>query len=283
MEDLTSFKGRIKNATRRFSRKGSYDCDLQIPSFKVRTVCAEGIHVETLERESSNNAVDEALGLLGSLEERNKQEVVLKISIRDGIQIVSKKNKKKVVLSYKMHQVGYCNVDKRYPNIFVFIAAKVQTELRCHIFSCDGAQKARAVCLTMAKAFENSFQNWQKSKEMSTPDLNHNRVIDRRRSADVIQVPTMKQLEKRRASDFLPIPTSTRLNIRRSSADAIAESSDEDSSNDEEMSQAYQDILSKSAERGTCSLLRRGSTDWDAIAKDEEVKRKMEGDLILWD
>ena len=180
MEDIVNFKGKIKNSIRRLSGKGSYDCELQIPSFKVRTVCPEGVYVETLDLAVSNKAVDEALEILGSLDEKNKRLVVLRISIKDGIEILSKKNIKKVLCSYKIHQVSYCNVDKRYPNIFVF-GAKFDTELRCHIYSCDGAQKARAICLTMAKAFENSLENWQKSKDMSV--LNHNRIIDRRRSA----------------------------------------------------------------------------------------------------
>ena len=94
----------------------------------------------------------------------------------------------------------------------------------------------------------------------------------------------MKRLEKRRASDFISISANKSLDIRKNSnTDTITESSVEDLSNDVEMTEAYQDRLSKSAERGTCSLLRRGSTDWDAIAKDEEVRRKMEGDLLFLD
>ena len=283
MEDLNTIKGRLRYITKRLSRKGSYDCEFAAPSFKVKALCTNGVIVHNIDRSTSNEAVDLALGEVGSLEGKNKQDVVLKISIKDGISVVSRRNKKEL-FNYSIHHVGYCNVDKRYPQIFVFIATEDQGNLKCHIFLCDDKQKARAICLTMAKAFENSFSNWQKSKEMN------NNSIDRRRSDGLYpQKPNKLQLQKRRASDFVTtLPSQKRIDIRRSSADAVPEhSSSANSIDDESISsekdRAFETFLSKSVEREKPSLLRRGSTDWDAIEKDEEVARKMEGDLILWE
>ena len=118
----------------------------------------------------------------------------------------------------------------------------------------------------------------------------NNNSIDRRRSDGLYpQKPNKLQLQKRRASDFVTtLPSQKRIDIRRSSADAVPEhSSSANSSDDESISsekdRAFATFLSKSVEREKPSLLRRGSTDWDAIEKDEEVARKMEGDLILWE
>jgi len=284
MEDLT-IREKIRNATRRFSRKGSYECAFNAPSFKVKALCPTGISVTSYERTATNEAVDMALNSIGSLEGKNKPDVQLTISLKDGISV--KKNKK-IQYSYKIHEVGYCNVDKRFQQIFVFIAGTDEAQLKCHIFLCEDFQKARAICITMAKSFENAFSNWKKAKELST-DFNSNRMVDRRRSADVISAPSKKQLEQRRASDFVTTK-STRLDIRRSSADAVScddttdqsNSSDDESINSEK-EQRFEEFLSQSIETGKQTFLRRGSTDWDAIEKDEEIIRKMQGDLILWE
>jgi len=293
MEDI-SMKDRLKYLKRRFSRKGSYDTEFSAPKFKVKALCIDGIPVDSLERQASNDAVDHALGTVGSLEDKNKNDIVLKVSLRNGIEVISRKTRKEI-LSYRIHHVGYCNVDKRYPQVFVFTAAKTKNSLKCHIFLCDDAAKAKAICLTMAKVFQSSFSNWQKSKDM-TDDLESNKLnvaeMDRRKSEGVLRVINAhKRLETRRASDF--VTTTSRgqfaakhLDVRRSSADTRYEHenmlSDEDS-NEEDMDMAYQDFLSKSVERGTCSLLRRESTDWDALETDSEIQRKMQGDLIVWD
>lgn len=277
-----SLKSVMKNATRRFSRKGSYDIGGNAPSFKVKTLCLEGLEVGDLEASTSVEAVDMALASAGSLEGRNKHDVVMKVSVQKGIQIISRKTKKELY-SYKIHEVGYCNVDKRYQEIFVFIAARSNSPLKCHVFLCDDLQKSRAICLTMAKAFQVSFDNWKKTKEMDNPELNSANLIDRRRSAGVVKVPTKNQLEKRRASDFVTAGGLQRLQIRRSSEDAVYREYSDEESMDGEATQAFEDFMSRSVEEGACSLLRRGSTDWDAIAKDEEVQRKMQGDLILWE
>lgn len=269
---------------RRFSRKGSYEVDFNAPKFKVKSLCLEGVPVDSLDRETSNDAVDQVLGMVGSLEHKNKNDVLIKVSLKNGIEVFSRKTKSEL-LSYRIHQVGYCNVDKRYPQVFVFTAAKTKDNLKCHIFLCDDVAKAKAICLTMAKAFQNSFSNWQKSKEM-TDDLNHNKInLSERRCSDgmVIHSAPVKRTDIRRASEFAPTTHSTKINIRRSSADAAFNHPSDDESSDEDMDMAYQDFLSRSVEDGTCSLLRRGSTDWDAIEKDEEIKRKMQGDLILWE
>lgn len=285
-ENISTKKLPFSKYIRRFSRKGSYDVDFNAPKFKVKSLCLEGIPVQTLERQASNEAVDRVLSMVGSLEHKNKSDVLVKVSLKNGIEVFSRKTKSEV-LSYKIHQVGYCNVDKRYPQVFVFTAAKTRDDLKCHIFLCDDVAKAKAICLTMAKAFQNSFSNWQKSKEMAD-DLNHNKVnVANRRCSEalVIQSAPLKRAEMRRASDFVTSENLTKkLNIRRSSADtAFNQSSEDECSVDEDMDTAYQDFLSRSVEQGTCSLLRRESTDWAALEKDEEIKRKMQGDLILWE
>lgn len=290
MEDI-SMKDRLKYLKRRFSRKGSYETDFTIPKFKVKSMCLDGISVESLEREASNEAVDQALGAIGSLEDHNKCDVVLKISLKNGVEVISRKTRKEV-LSYRIHQIGYCNVDKRYPQVFVFTAAKVKNDLKCYIFLCDDAAKAKAICLTMAKVFQNSFSNWQKSKDMND-DLNDNDMnvdVDIRRKSDgVLQLNQTKRMEMRRSSDF--VTTSSRgamapkrLDVRRSSADTRYDmESDEDSNTGGDMDEMYGDFLSKSVERGSKSLLRRESTDWDTFEADSEIQRKMQGDLIVWE
>eukprot|EP00111_Clytia_hemisphaerica_P002488 TCONS_00007113-protein len=291
MEDL-SMKDRLKYLKRRFSRKGSYEVDFNSPKFKVKSLCSEGIHVDSLEREASNEAVDQALGTIGSLEDRNKNDVVLKVSLRNGIEVISRKTRKEL-FSYRIHQVGYCNVDKRYPQVFVFTAAKVKDELKCYVFLCDDAAKAKAICLTLAKVFQSSFSNWQKSKDMAD-DLdqhNLNNMDDsRRKSESALRVSNMRRMEERRASDFVTTSSTgllapKRLDVRRSSADARYdhESTSDEDSNVGDMDEMYSDYMSKSVEKGTCSLLRRGSTDWDAIEKDSEIQRKMQGDMIVWE
>lgn len=289
MDDISMIKERLKHIKRRFSRKSSYDVGFNAPKFKVKALCSEGVSVESLERETSNEAVDNALGMVGSLENKNKNDVVLKISLRNGIEIISRKTRKEL-LSYRIHQVGYCNVDKRYPQVFVFTAAKTRDALKCHIFLCDDAAKAKAICLTLAKVFQSSFSNWQKSKDMDD-DLNHNNINlpDRRQSVDVIQSRPVKRAEMRRASDFVTTSSSgylapKHLDVRRSSYDThFQHASSDDESYEEDVDMAYQEFLSKSVEKGTCSLLRRGSTDWDAFEGDSEIQRKMQGDLIVWE
>ena len=289
MEDV-SMKDRLKYLKRRFSRKGSYETDFSAPKFKVKSMCLEGIPVNSLEREASNEAVDHALGAIGSLEDHNKSDVVLKISLKNGVEVISRKTRKEV-LSYRIHQIGYCNVDKRYPQVFVFTAAKVKEELKCYIFLCEDSAKAKAICLTMAKVFQSSFSNWQKSKDM-TDDLNENdfNVGDmRRKSEGVLQTNQVKRMEVRRASDFVTttshgLMAPKRLDVRRSSADTrYNNESDEDSNTGGGMDEVYEEFLSKSVESGTRSLLRRESTDWDTFEADSEIQRKMQGDLIVWE
>ena len=82
MEDI-SMKDRLKYLKRRFSRKGSYETDFTTPKFKVKSMCLEGISVDSLEREASNEAVDHALGAIGSLEDHNKCTRVVKISLNN--------------------------------------------------------------------------------------------------------------------------------------------------------------------------------------------------------
>ena len=294
MEDI-SMKDRLKYLKRRFSRKGSYEAEVSIPKFKVKSMCMEGVPVESLERESSNEAVDHILGSIGSLEDQNKNDVVLKVSLKNGVEVISRKSRKEL-FSYRIHQIGYCNVDKRYPQIFVFTAAKVKEELKCYVFLCDDSSKAKAICLTMANVFQSSFSNWQKSKDM-TEDLNHNdmNVKDVRRKSDgeVLKHNNRdaadNRMEIRRASDFVTSHgrmAPKRLDVRRSSADTRYHHesdivSDEDSTAGD-MDETYAEFLSKSVEGGSKSLLRRESTDWDTFENDSEIQRKMQGDLIDW-
>lgn len=283
MEDV-DFSARLKKIKRKFSRKASYDVDFKAPSFKVKSLCLDGIPVEAISNQCSNEAVDKALSSVGSLQGKNKQDILLKISIKYGIQIICRKSKAEM-FNYKIHQVGYCNVDKRYPQIFVFIAAMQKVDLTCHVFLCEDIQKSRAICLTMANIFKNSFENWQKSKEMSnSTQVKVNRLDIRRQSADVVAMPPPKHLlDTRRASDFVTAGGFKRTNVRRGSTDTDSKTSSDEEGFDDDANQAFEDILSKSADNGKCSLLRRDSTDWDAIAQDEEIQRKMQGDLILWE
>ena len=265
MEEL-NLKARIKNVTRKISGKGSYTPEFEIPSFQVKSLCLDGIIVDSIEKSASMNAVDEALSSVGSLAGKNKPDVVLKISIKNGIEVFNRKNKHKQLYSYKLHQVGYCNVDSRYSQIFVFIAGRNKKDLKCHIFLCDDSAKARAICLTLAKSFQNSFENWKKNKEMS-PNADKNHTTDN---------VAFQQTEKpksaiRKTSAFLEVPNFD-PDHRRSSLDSI-------SSNDE--GKVFEKFLR--SEGKDPRLLRRKSTDWEVFENDEEIRRKMEGDFVLWE
>ena len=230
MEDLAS---KVKQMTRRISRKGSYDLAIGETKFKLRALSPEGIIVPALDRDASNSAVDFAFSTPGSLEGRNKPNVVLTISSKNGIKVADRKGRD--MISYKIHQVGYCNVDKRYPEVFVFMGASIADGdgIRCHVFLCEDAQKAKAICMTMANAFQSSYEQWQRNKEMlDNYKMTHAVNINiRRKSADDLQIsstPPHLQRHVRRSSDFVtttpiaPTPAHLQRHVRRSSDYAVA-------------------------------------------------------------
>jgi len=248
--------------------------DFNVSSFKVKALQVDGVHVDSLEIDASNDAVDVALGSIGSLESRNKHDTILKMSPKIGVEIISRKTKKRIC-SYSMHEIGYCNVDKRYPEIFVFMGAKVKSDVRCRIFLCDDQAKSRAICLTMAKCFETTFTKWQKQKE--NDDLNPINGMGHRTGRRKT-VATPHEIE-----DLTTELRGRSRSVRSSSFDATYDG-DFFGVCDIEMDRTFEKIMEKSAHQGKYSLLgRRGSTDWAAIEEDEEVIQRMQGGEIIYE
>lgn len=259
--DELNLKNRVKNVARKISGRGSFTPEFEVPSFQVKPLCLDGVAVDSIEKSASISAVDQTLASIGSLSGKNNKDIVLKISIKNGVEVFSTKNKQKQLYSYRLHQVGYCNVDSRYSEIFVFIAGRNKSNLKCHVFLCDDTAKARAICLTLAKTFQNSFESWQKNKEMYNNNENCQHNNENYQHNDKLAI--------RKTSAYLEVPNFN--GSRRGSSDST-------SSNDEGK------VFEKFKNEGKCSrFLRRKSTDWDAFENDEEISKKMEGDFILWE
>lgn len=233
------------------SRKRSgEDMDYDASTFKVKALRLDGVPVESLELDASNEAVDAALGSIGSLLSKNKHDTILKISPKTGVEIISKKSKKSIC-NYRIHEVGYCNVDKRYPEIFVFMGAKVKSDVRCRVFLCDDQAKARAICLTMAKCFQTTFTNWQKQKELDGMCTGNS--SNRRQTVGV----------PRRGVEDYKAEMRARRNQRSSSVDGY---DDNIFGQDIEMDKTFEKIMEKSTHRGKYSLLgSTGSDNWESF------------------
>ena len=64
----------------------------------------EGVAVDSPDIETANDAVDDTLNCVGSLMKKQKHDTVLKLSWKDGVEVVSKKTKM-TLFSYKIHEV----------------------------------------------------------------------------------------------------------------------------------------------------------------------------------
>lgn len=260
----TSFKTKLRNAAYRLNGKNSYEVTFNAPSFKVKSLCIEGIPIHSMSNTCSKEAIDKALASVGSLSGKNKADVLLRISLRNGVQIISRKDKRELV-NYELHQVGYCNVDKRYPQIFSFVAGKETDDLKCHAFLChDG--RSREICTTMVTAFKNANENYQKSKEMS----NSKNVNNLQLTADIVSTGIQNGEQ---GNKNLYVKTDAKVLIEK----GRNKKSDERLSDAESFDAVADGLLFKSAEKGTYSLLR--SDNFIKVAKHNDIQE----DLITWE
>ncbi|XP_013400420.1 low density lipoprotein receptor adapter protein 1 [Lingula anatina] len=92
------------------------------------------------------------------------RKVVLTVSPR-GIRVVDLATKE-VLTEISIYRIQFCTADKEHDKVFAFIARNTTNEtMECQAYLCSKRKVAEAVTLTVAKAFNVAYEDWENSRE----------------------------------------------------------------------------------------------------------------------